>query len=208
MEFFVFPLGEVVFYPSTSKPMNIFEPRYLQMVQDSLTSGTPIALAYVDEPEHEITYQFNQELKSVRAIAGFGQPMVLERRTDGSQLIFLQGKGKVRLGKVLDRGTPYIVCEGDVISENHLLQSHGALELMTINKVLVHWIHKNVPEAQNREQFLRNIRSAEEVIGCFASYLVADKDMQQLILEADDINEKVQLVSGLISSGELISDSR
>ncbi len=201
-------MAEVVFYPSTSKPLNIFEPRYLQMVQDSLATGTPIALAYVDDPEREAQVYFNQNLNFVRPIAGFGQPLVLEKREDGSLLIFLQGRGKVRLGKVVDRGTPYLVCEGGLINENHLLENAESVELITLQKVLVNWINKNVPEAHNREQFLRNIRSAEEVIGCFASYLVADKDMQQLILEANDINEKIQLVAGLVSSGELLPDGR
>lgn len=204
MEVFVFPLGHVVFYPSTSKPLNIFEPRYLQMVRDSIASGTPIALGHVDEPDQEYTYHFGQPLSFVRPTAGYGHPLILEERADGSMLIFLQGHGKVKLGHAIDKRTPYIVCEAEPISENHQMQLEVAQEFMTINKVLVQWIESHIPEVQNREQFLKNIKSAQDVIGCFASYLVADHDMQQLILESDDINEKIHLVSGLIASGEIV----
>lgn len=204
MEVFVFPLGHVVFYPSTSKPLNIFEPRYIQMVRDSIAQGVPIALGYVDEPDREYTYQYGSELPFVRPIAGFGHPMILEERPDGSLLIFLQGKGKVKLGAVQDHRTPYIVCEAEVISENHEMKMAVAQEFMTVNKVLIKWIENHIPEPQNRDQFLKNIRSAEEVIGCFASYLVADHDMQQLLLESNDINEKIHLVNGLIASGEIV----
>jgi len=204
MEVFVFPLGHVVFYPSTSKPLNIFEPRYIQMVRDSIASGVPIALAHVDEPDREYTYQLGGPLPFVRPTAGFGHPLILDERADGSLLVFLQGKGKVQLGRTVDKKTPYIVCEAEIITENHQMQMEVAQEFMTINKVLVKWMENHIPEPQNREQFLRNIRSAEEVIGCFASYLIADHDMQQLLLESNDINEKIHLVSGLIASGEVV----
>jgi ATP-dependent Lon protease len=77
-------------------------------------------------------------------------------------------------------------------------------DFMTINKVLLKWVEHHIEEPSNREHFLRNIQSAEEVIGCFASYLVADHDMQQLLLETNDINDKIHLVNGLIASGELV----
>lgn len=204
MEIFVFPLGRVVFYPSTSKPLNIYEPRYLQMVKDSLQTGTPIAIGHVDDPEGEHVFHYGQPLSFVRPVVGFGHPIVLEERPDGSMMIFLQGQGKARLGRAMKADKPYIVCEADVISENHDVDTRLTQDFLTLNKVLINWIGHHIPDQNNREQFLRNIRSPEEVIGCYASYLVADHDMQQLILESNDINEKIHLVSGLISSGELI----
>jgi ATP-dependent Lon protease len=204
MEIFVFPLSRVVFYPSTSKPLNIYEPRYLQMVRDSLDSGTPIAIGHVDDPEGEHVFHYGQPLSFVRSVVGFGHPIVLEERPDGSMMIFLQGHGKARLGRAMPANKPYIVCEAEVISENHDVDPGRTQDFLTINKVLVNWIGHHIPDPSNREQFLKNIRSPEEVIGCYASYLVADHDMQQLILESNDINEKIHLVNGLIVSGELI----
>lgn len=203
MELFVFPLGHAVFYPSIAKPLNIFEPKYIQMIQDSQATGTPIAIGYVDDPEREYQFEGGKNLSFVRPIVGYGTPIILEQRMDGGLGVFLQGAGKARLGKVIDRGTPYIICEAEKINENHNIDMAQAVHFMTINKVLVSWVNNHIGDASQREQFLRNIRSAEEVIGCFASYIVADRDMQQLILESDDINEKIHLVNGLINSGEL-----
>jgi uncharacterized protein len=204
MKVFVFPLGNVVFYPSTSKPLNIFEPRYVQMVRDSIITGTPIVLGYVDDPDHEYAYHAGQKLDFVREVAGFGFPMILDEKPDGSLLIFLQGRGKVKLGSVIGGGAPYIVCEAEMISENHQMVDRVASEFTMINKVLKNWVQNHIPEPNNRDQFMASIKSAEEVIGCFASYLVADHDMQQLLLESNDINEKIHLVSGLIASGEIV----
>lgn len=203
MELFVFPLGHVVFYPSIAKPLHIFEPRYIQMIQDSQSTGTPIAIGYVDEPDRDYKLESGAPLSFVRPIVGYGTPIILEQRMDGSLGVFLQGAGKARLGKVLERKVPYIVCEAEPIQENHNIDMSQAVHFMTINKVLVSWVNTHIQDQVQREHFLKNIRSAEEVIGCFASYIVADHDMQQLILESNDINEKIDLVSGLIRSGEL-----
>ncbi len=204
MKVFVFPLGNVVFYPSTSKPLNIYEPRYLQMVRDAIATNTPIALGYVDDPKHEHLYYAGQPLGFVREIAGFGHPVILEERPDGSLLIFLQGHGKAKLGKVIGGAEPYIVCEAEEIPENHEMMGSISREFIMINKVLKNWIEQHIPEPNNRSQFMQSIRSAEEVIGCFASYLVADHDMQQLLLESNDITEKIHMVSRLIASGEIV----
>ncbi len=204
MEVFVFPLGEVVFYPSTSKPLNIFEPKYLQMVKDAVSSRTPIALAFVDDPTKRHEYNVGRPLEFARSVAGIGHPLILETRPDGTMMIFLQGAGKVRLKEVVDRHTPYIVCEADLLNENHLLVSDRAQSFFTIKKVMTHWIYQHIPDVNNREQFLKTVQSPEEVVGCFASYLVKDHDLQQLILEHDDINEKVGLIEAMIGSGELL----
>lgn len=174
------------------------------MVRDSIRTGTPIALAYVDEPDQQYVYNPGTELNFVRQVAGYGFPLILEEREDGSMVIFLQGQGKVKLGAVKHNSKPYICCEAEAISENHMIKNELAARFMTLNKVLNRWIHDHVPDPDSQKQFLKNIQSPEEVIGCFASYLVADHDMQQLILESNDINEKINLVNGLISSGEIV----
>jgi Lon protease-like protein len=204
MQVYVFPIGRIVFYPSVSKPLNIFEPRYIQMVHDAVRTGTPIALAHVDEPDREHAYCVGSPLAFVRPVAGYGRPLVLQTRDDGTLLVFMQGQGKVELGPVLATETPYIVCEAQPISENNLMKEQVVQDFTFLNKVLLRWMETHIPEPGNRQHFLKNIRSAEEVIGCYASYLVADRDMQQLLLESNDINEKITLVRGLIASGEIV----
>lgn len=204
MEVFVFPLGQTVFYPKTSKPLNIFEPRYLQMVKDSIALGVPIAVGFVDDPGVQHQFFYGQPLSFVRPVVGFGMPLIVEERADGSQLIFLQGKGKARLGKVLDQGTPYIVCEADIIDEDDLLDPSLAVNFLTLQKVLIKWLHNHIPDPHHRDQFIRNLKSPSEVVACVASYMVHDFDMQQLILEANSLDERIQLVMGLVSSSEAI----
>jgi ATP-dependent Lon protease len=204
MEVYVFPLSQVLLYPSVSKPLHIFEPRYIQMVQDSLAQAIPIAIGFVDEPLKTFNYRPGEPLHFVRDVVGFGFPTIVEKKPDGSLLIFLHGVGKARLGRVVAKPSSYIVCEAEIIPEKLEMNPQSAQSFLKLQKVFVQWLQLHVPDPQVRAQFLSQIQTPQEVIGCYASYLLADQDMKQLLLEIDDINEKVSLIVGLISSGELV----
>ena len=40
----VFPLSNFIFFPKTTVPLNIFEPRYIQMIDDSIKSNRIIGM--------------------------------------------------------------------------------------------------------------------------------------------------------------------
>ena len=40
----IFPLSNFIFFPQTSIPLNIFEPRYLQMINDSIKRNRLIGM--------------------------------------------------------------------------------------------------------------------------------------------------------------------
>jgi Lon protease-like protein len=205
MELFVFPLGHMLLYPSFSKPFHIYEPRYVQMVEDSIRTGTPIAIGNVFEIDENHEYRFGEPLSFVSQIVGFGMPVIVEKSQNGSMIIFLEGKGKARLGTVVDKKTSYIVCEAEKIPENHDIGSDQLPTLDVACKVMVHWMNGHISDPSARDQFLNYVRSPEQVIGCYASYLVADHDLQQYILEINDINEKLDIIARLIASGELVA---
>lgn len=203
MEVFLFPLVNVTLFPRTTKPLNIFEPRYLAMIKDAIKTETPIAIGFIEDTTKVVPVQPGESIPFVREVAGFGYAKIIEERVNGTLLIFVQGQGKLRLGKVLDRGTPYIVCEGDVIPENTDLVPELSNELSSLYKILNRWIHTHIPDQDQRDLFMRNLNQPEEVVGSFASYLVRDYDLQQMVLEFDDINEKVQFLYRLMESSEL-----
>jgi len=205
MEVMIFPLGQSLLYPSFSKPFHIFEARYIHMIEDSIAKHTPIAVASVLDPGRMHEFQYGEPLSFVHSVVGYGFAQIVDRNLDGSLVVFLQGHGKANLGKVVNRGTPYLICEAEAIYENHQLDSRLEPLLMSAHKVMVHWLKYHIPDPLSRENFLSYVRTPEQVIGCFASYLVSDSDLQQLLLESNDINEKIVIINRLIESGELVS---
>jgi uncharacterized protein len=204
MQVFLFPLVNSVLYPSTSKPLNVFEPRYVEMIKDAIASQTPVAIGFIEDPSAQPEIGFGQKLNFVRPIAGYGEPIIYEERLDGSLLVFVQGRGKVELGPVHVSQKPYLILDAKKISEVHEVRDELQPQLKSLKKVLNHWIQTHINSVEQREQIIRNLNSSEEIIGCFASYLISDYDMQQLILEENDINSKIKLIYRLVESSELI----
>ena len=61
----VFPLPDVVFFPDTTLPLHIFEPRYRRMTEDALRSDRLIAMAVL-KPGWERDYQGSRRGRSWR----------------------------------------------------------------------------------------------------------------------------------------------
>lgn len=203
MEVFLFPLVNVTLFPRTTKPLNIFEPRYLSMIKEAAATHTPVALGYIEDPAKVTSVKPGEQVPFVRDIAGYGTVQIIEERLNGTLLVFLQGQGKVRLGKVVDRSTPYIVCEAQVVAEKTVLEKTSELELASIYKILSRWVYTHIQDPGQRDLFMRHLNLPEEIVGSFASYLVRDYDLQQMVLEHDDINEKIRFLHRLMESNEL-----
>ncbi|HWU43531.1 MAG TPA: LON peptidase substrate-binding domain-containing protein [Bdellovibrio sp.] len=203
MEVFLFPLINVTLFPRTTKPLNVFEPRYMTMIKDAVDSRTPIALGYIDDPSKVTPVRGGENIPFVREIAGYGYAQIVEERVNGTLLVFIQGQGKLRLGKVIDRKTPYIVCEAEIIPEITLIEPEQRMRLGALQRVLTRWVHTHIQDPNQQSMFMRSLHQPEEIVGAFSSYMVRDYDMQQMALEYDDINEKVSFLHRLLESNEL-----
>ena len=203
MEVFLFPLVNVSLFPRTTKPLNVFEPRYLEMVRAAADQKIPIAVGFIEDPSQVGPVKPGEMVGYVRPIAGYGFAQIVEERLNGTLLIFLQGTGKLRLGKVLDRGTPYMVLEAEVIEEKWNVSDQSKTQLEHLLKILTRWIDGHIPDAQQQEVFMRGLAGPAEIVGSFCSYLVRDYDLQQMALELNDINEKIQFLHRLTESNEL-----
>lgn len=200
VEVCIFPLKHVVFHPGSTKPLNVFEPRYIAMVQKSLSSGIPIALANVDGRSAVMNAPLGVVLDFVNPIAGYGMPRIVEERADGSMLVFMHSQGKLKLGEVSSIEGNYIMCKAERIEEELKIQPASTSAFMSLQKLLVGWLEKHIVDVQPREQFINQLQTPSEILGACVSYLVADPDMQQLILETNDINEKIKILLSVASN--------
>jgi len=205
MELYVFPVAQILLYPSFSKPFVVVEPQFVQMIEDSVRTGTPVAVGLVHEPMHTYQFHVGQKLNFVNEVVGYGLPLIVERRPDGALVVFIEGQGKARLGVVLDKRRPYIVCEAEKIEENHHILPDVFPQFLSVHRVMIGWMNAHISDDRSREQFIGYIKSPEQVIGCYASYLIVDSDIQQLLLDSNDINEKIKVISRVIYSKGLVA---
>lgn len=89
----MFPLQDVYLFPGTFIPLHIFEPRYRQMVEDSLDGPGRIVIA---SPLEDATAEAGAQ-PPVHPIAGLGEIARHERLEDGRFMIWLAGLTRVRI---------------------------------------------------------------------------------------------------------------
>jgi len=90
----VFPLNGALLLPHTSRPLNVFEPRYVAMVDAALGDDRQIVLV---QPQHakEESPEGNVALADVGCL---GRIVHFEESADDRYLIVLEGVCRVRLG--------------------------------------------------------------------------------------------------------------
>lgn len=198
--FFVFPLPGMVFFPSTAKPLNIFEPRYIKMIDDAVQSNSLIALAFSDYYRLHGYSLDNDSHLQIRRVAGVGRPTILERRNDDTMLIVLEGRGKVKLGGPIYSPEPYLIHRGEWIDENTELEQENVFRLNRFHKEFVNWLYSNVDDRQRLDLFLNQIEEPEEKINYVCSLMIHDAEAQQKLLELNDINDRLEMLSQYVES--------
>ncbi len=183
IDVFVFPL-ELSFFPTTALPLNIFEPRYIQMMTDALASEHPVALSFEDP---------NQPSSSKAQVVGFGIPTLLEKRTNGTLLILLRGVARAQLGRQL-QDKPYLVYRAQVLEDENQVLEPNRFRMRRYENALKKWIQQQVPGKVERDSLLATLNSDQKTIEFISMHMVRDPDLRQQLLEADDINIRINLL--------------
>lgn len=204
MEVFLFPLVNVTLFPRTTKPLQIFEERYIAMVNDSIEKQVPIALGFMDNSQVLSPVKVGDKIDYVKEVAGYGFPQIIEERINGTLLIFLRGDGRLRLGPVTDDTKPYLVCEAEILEDDFVIDQKMNIKLRVLHDILLRWVQNHIPDPAQKDIFIQSLISPREIIGAFSAYLIKDYDLQQLCLEYNSYNEKIDFLARLIESGDSI----
>ena len=96
----VFPLSNFIFFPKTSAPLNIFEPRYIQMIDESIKSNRMIGMI---QPKG-LTNPKKTELFKVGCL---GKISSFNETDDGRYVIILNGISRFNIVDEVDNGKPF-----------------------------------------------------------------------------------------------------
>ena len=98
----IFPLTGAVLFPQTQLPLNIFEPRYIQMIDEVLS--TPDRIMGMIQPNLSKTDLKSNELKKVGCAVRISS---FSETGDGRYLVTLTGLIRFEIAQELDTTTPY-----------------------------------------------------------------------------------------------------
>ena len=81
----LFPLGNFIIFPKTTVPLNIFETRYIDMINDAMNSDKLIGMI---QPKNSTS---NRSLDELHNIGCLGKITRFEETEDGRYMIDLKG---------------------------------------------------------------------------------------------------------------------
>ncbi len=108
----VFPLGGALLFPRATLPLNVFEPRYLALVDAALASHRLIGMiqpAAMFGPNAPL----EDDRPALSQVGCAGRITAYQETDDGRYLIVLSGIGRFRIGEELPATAPYRVVRAD-----------------------------------------------------------------------------------------------
>jgi len=108
----LFPLPTTVFYPNTSLPLHIFEPRYRTMVADTLKGEGKIGMILL-KPGWESDYQGTPEIMTIGCVGEITRHSELP---EGKYNILLSGLYRFRILHEI-KGKPYRQAQVEFLKE-------------------------------------------------------------------------------------------
>ena len=106
MDFPVFPLNGAILFPNTNLPLNIFEDRYIDMVDYALSHGRLIGMIQIKE---------NKDLFTIGCL---GKITNFTETSDGKYQINLEGINRFKVKKILNNKHKFIVIDGEELDYN------------------------------------------------------------------------------------------
>ena len=193
----VFPLSNFIFFPNTSAPLNIFEPRYIQMIDESIKSSRMIGMI---QPRGKSNLQ-KPELFNVGCL---GKISSFNETEDGRYVIVLNGITRFNTLQEINNGKPfrefkinYKGFENDIISKEQ-----------DINFSDLNLIFNNLKSIFEKQGYLINWnelekQSLDQTINTLSMASPFSKEEKQMLLEAKDLEfrkKKLEQIIKLYSS--------
>jgi len=179
----VFPLSNFIIFPNTTVPLNIFEPRYLDMINDSMRGNKIIGLIQPKNKSKDIP-----ELYSIGCAAKITNYNELE---DGRYLIALNGISRFKILKEVVNNKTYRECEVS-FEEYNFDQNQNTSKF---NKTDLKPIFENLESLLKKKNYIINMdnlkkESIEQIINTLAMSSPFSLEEKQALLETQNILER------------------
>ena len=99
----VFPLSNFIIFPNISVPLNIFEPRYIEMVNDSMKTNRIIGMV---QPKNQ-----KKNIPELYSVGCAGKITSFNETDDGRYLIVINGICRFKILKEINNNKTYRECE-------------------------------------------------------------------------------------------------
>jgi hypothetical protein len=187
----VFPLPGALLLPRGQMPLNIFEPRYLAMIDDALRSGHRLIGMIQPDPAHPGTDPDKPQLFQVGCV---GRMTQFAESGDGRYLIQLTGVARFRIAEELSVTTPYRQCRvtyQPYVDDFTPRMGEDEVDRKSLLRALTSFL-----KANNLKADWEGIENApnEALVNALAMMSPYDAAEKQAMLEAPDLKTRAEIL--------------
>ena len=187
----VFPLPGALLLPRGQMPLNIFEPRYLAMVEDTLRSTHRLIGMIQPDPAHPGPDEQKPHLFQVGCV---GRMTQFAESGDGRYLIQLTGVSRFRIEEELALPTPYRQCRvtyQPFVDDFTARKGEDAVDRKSLLRALTAFL-----KANNLKADWEGIENApnEALVNALAMMSPYDTAEKQAMLEAPDLKTRAEIL--------------
>ena len=192
----IFPLSNFIIFPKTSVPLNIFEPRYIDMINDSMKSNKLIGMI-----QPKVLKKDETILPKLYEIGCLGKITSFKETDDKRFLIELKGLIRFQIIKEIQSDKKYRQCK--ITYENFyedLLEENIDIKFSDLELIF-----KDLKTLFEKKGFIINWKGLEkqslnETINALAMASPFTLEEKQVLLEAQNLETRKTRIAEILST--------
>ena len=192
----VFPLSNFIIFPKTTVPLNIFEERYLNMVDDAMKSNKFIGMIQPVKSKNE-----NNEQPDLHKIGCLGKITSFRETNDGRYLIEIKGVIRFQTIEEIKTNNKYreVLVDFSKFSKD-LDNNDQEIKFMDLELIF-----KDLKSLFDKKGFIINWKalekqSLEETINALSMASPFSLEEKQVLLEAENLNIRKQRIAEILAT--------
>ena len=192
----VFPLSNFIIFPKTTVPLNIFEPRYVDMINDSMKSNKLVGMI-----QPKILKNNDNDIPKLHEIGCMGKITTFKETEDARYLIELKGIIRFKIINEIQSNKKYRECEVDFQSFYEDLENKKE----DIKFSDLELIFKDLKSLFEKRGFIINWKglekqSLDETINALAMASPFSIEEKQVLLEAKNLNMRKTKIAEILTT--------
>ena len=191
----VFPLSNFIIFPKTTVPLNIFEPRYIEMINDSMKSNKLIGMIQPKKTTDESSPPTLHKIGCMGKITSF-------KETEDSRYI-IELKGLIRFNIVKEIHSNKKYREYEISFKDFNKDLEDKKEQIKFSDLEL--IFKDLKSLFEKRGFIINWKelekqSLDEIINALAMASPFSLEEKQVLLEAETLNIRKNKIAQILST--------
>jgi len=192
----VFPLSNFIIFPKTTVPLNIFEPRYIDMINDSMKSDKFIGMI-----QPLSLNNIEQTVPDLHQVGCLGKIISFKEAENELYLIELKGMVRFDVIKEIKSKKKYRECEVNFERFNHDLNDNK--EQLKFSDLEL--IFKDLKALFEKRGFIINWKelekqSLDETLNALSMASPFTLEEKQVLLEAENLNIRKNKITDILST--------